>query len=140
MSGKEMNNTNVVSEDVKKVLLDATAKITSGYFSNNRVEEEHIQDVIEKVYAGLVSTMEKSTSYTLKPVINPKDSVHPDYIVCLEDGKKLKMLRRYIKTKFGMSEAEYKEKWGLSRDYPMIAPNYAKRRSVIAKKTGLGKK
>ena len=137
---KGIRETNAIPEDTKKTLIDATAKIASGYFSNNHVEEDQIQNVIEKVYSGLVATMEKSASYMLKPVIDPKDSVHPDYIICLEDGKKLKMLRRYIKTKFGMSEAEYKEKWGLSRDYPMIAPNYAKRRSVIAKKTGLGKK
>lgn len=132
-------NTNL-SEDLMKTLIQSTATIASGYFSNNRVDDNKIPSIIESVYASLVSTMEKSSSYALKPVIDPKDSVHPDYIICLEDGKKLKMLKRYLKTKFGMTEAEYREKWGLPRDYPMIAPNYAKRRSSIAKKTGLGKK
>ena len=140
MVDKNLGEMNTVSEEMTKVLVEATAKITAGYFSNNRVDEGKISEVIENVYASLISTVGKSSSYTLKPMIDPKDSVHPDYIVCLEDGKKLKMLRRYLKTKYGMSEAEYREKWGLSRDYPMIAPNYAKRRSAIARKSGLGKK
>ena len=140
MQQKNVNQDTAITEDLMKTLLQSTATITSGYFANNRVDYDKVPSIIESVYASLVSTMEKSSSYALKPVISPSDSIHPDYIICLEDGKKLKMLRRYLKTKFGMTEAEYREKWGLPRDYPMIAPNYAKRRSAIAKKTGLGKK
>ncbi len=129
-----------LSEDMQKVILKSTAKITAGYFSNNEVKENKISSIIENVYSTLVSISDKTSSYALTPFVDIKDSVKPDYIVCLEDGKKLKMLKRYLKAKFNMSESEYKEKWGLPRDYPMIAPNYAKKRSMLAKKSGLGQR
>ncbi len=129
-----------LSEDMQKVIIESTAKITAGYFSNNEVKENKISSIIENVYSTLVSISDKTSSYALTPFVDIKDSVKPDYIVCLEDGKKLKMLKRYLKAKFNMSESEYKEKWGLPRDYPMIAPNYAKKRSMLAKKSGLGQR
>ena len=130
----------VLSEDVQKTILTATAKIAAGYFSNNKVEENKITTIVENIYSNLVSISDKTSSYALEPFVDVKDSVKPDYIICLEDGKKLKMLKRYLKAKFGMTEAEYKEKWGLPKDYPMVAPNYAKKRSSLAKKSGLGKR
>lgn len=129
-----------LSEDMQKVIIESTAKITAGYFSNNEVKENKISSIIENVYSTLVSISDKTSSYALTPFVDIKDSVKPDYIVCLEDGKKLKMLKRYLKAKFNISESEYKEKWGLPRDYPMIAPNYAKKRSMLAKKSGLGQR
>ena len=129
-----------LSEDMQKVILKSTAKITAGYFSNNEVKENKISSIIENVYSTLVSISDKTSSYALTPFVDIKDSVKPDYIVCLEDGKKLKMLKRYLKAKFNMSESEYKEKWRLPRDYPMIAPNYTKKRSMLAKKSGLGQR
>ena len=129
-----------LSEDMQKIIIESTAKITAGYFSNNEVKENKISSIIENVYSTLVSISDKTSSYALTPFVDIKDSVKPDYIVCLEDGKKLKMLKRYLKAKFNMSESEYKEKWGLPRDYPMIAPNYAKKRSMLAKKSGLGQR
>ena len=131
---------NFLSEDIQKTIIESTSKIASGYFSNNKVDEGKITSLIENIYSSLVSVCDKTKSYTLKPFVEIENSVKPDYIVCLEDGKKLKMLKRYLKTKYNMTEAEYRQKWGLSRDYPMIAPNYAKKRSVIAKKSGLGQR
>ena len=81
----------------------------------------------------------ETSSYVLEPFVDVKDSVKPDYLVCLEDGKKLKMLKRYLKTKYNMTDKDYREKWGLPNDYPMIAPTYAKKRSSLAKEKGLGK-
>ncbi len=130
----------ILSETIQKTIIDATAKIVAGYFSNNKVDEDKITNIMETVYSNLVSISNKTSSYALAPSVDIKDSVKPDYIICLEDGKKLKMLKRYIKAKYGITEAEYKEKWGLPKDYPMVAPNYAKKRSSLAKKTGLGKR
>ncbi len=129
-----------LSEDIQKQILNATAQIASGYFSNNKVEENKITEIVEKIYSNLVSISDKTSSYALKPFVEVKDSIKPDYLICLEDGKKLKMLKRYLKAKYSMTEAEYKEKWGLPKDYPMVAPNYAKKRSSLAKRSGLGKK
>lgn len=131
---------NFLSEDIQKTIIESTSKIASGYFSNNKVDEGKITSIIENIYSSLVSVCDKTKSYTLKPFVEIENSVKSDYIVCLEDGKKLKMLKRYLKTKYNMTEAEYRQKWGLSRDYPMIAPNYAKKRSAIAKKSGLGQR
>ena len=131
---------NFLSEDIQKTIIESTSKIASGYCSNNKVDEGKITSIIENIYSSLVSVCDKTKSYTLKPFVEIENSVKPDYIVCLEDGKKLKMLKRYLKTKYNMTEAEYRQKWGLSRDYPMIAPNYAKKRSAIAKKSGLGQR
>lgn len=134
------SQTKFLSEDIQKTIIKATGQISAGYFSNNKVEETKITSVIENIYSCLVSISDKTASYALEPFVEIKDSIKPDYIICLEDGKKLKMLKRYLKAKYNMTESEYKEKWGLPRDYPMIAPNYAKKRSLLAKKSGLGQR
>lgn len=128
-----------ISENIKLSIISATSQIVSSYISNNKVESNALPDLIENVYSNLISITEKTSAYTLEPSVDIKDSVHPEYLVCLEDGKKLKMLKRYLKTKYNMTDTEYREKWALPPDYPMIAPNYAKKRSSLAKKTGLGK-
>ena len=135
-----VNQSKKISDDMQKTILTATAKIASGYFSNNKVDEEKITTIVENIYSNLISIYDKTASYALNPVVDIKDSVKPDYIICLEDGKKLKMLKRYLKAKYNMTEAEYKEKWGLPKDYPMVAPNYAKKRSTLAKKSGFGQR
>ncbi len=129
-----------LSEPIQTAILNATAQIAAGYFSNNKVEEKKIAEIIEDIYSNLVSISDKTSSYALEPFVDPDNSVKPDYIICLEDGKKLKMLKRYLKAKYNMTEAEYKEKWGLPKNYPMVAPNYAKKRSQLAKKSGLGQR
>ncbi len=134
------NKKKFLSEDIQKTIILSTAQIAAGYLGNNKVEEKNISSIVESIYSSLVSISDKTASYALDPIVNPADSVKPDYIICLEDGKKLKMLKRYLKAKYNMTETEYKQKWGLPRDYPMIAPNYAKKRSQLAKKSGLGKK
>ena len=134
------NKKKFLSEDIQKTIILSTAQIAAGYLGNNKVEEKNISSIVESIYSSLVSISDKTASYALDPIVNPSDSVKPDYIICLEDGKKLKMLKRYLKAKYNMTETEYKQKWGLPRDYPMIAPNYAKKRSQLAKKSGLGKK
>lgn len=128
-----------ISENLKLAIISATSQITSSYVANNKIEKTEIPSLIENIYSNLISITDKTSSYTLAPFVDIKDSVHPEYIICLEDGKKLKMLKRYLKTKYNMTDKEYREKWGLSNDYPMIAPNYAKTRSTLAKKSGLGK-
>ena len=134
------NKKKFLSEDIQKTIILSTAQIAAGYLGNNKVEEKNISSIVESIYSSLVSISDKTASYALDPIVNPSVSVKPDYIICLEDGKKLKMLKRYLKAKYNMTETEYKQKWGLPRDYPMIAPNYAKKRSQLAKKSGLGKK
>ena len=128
-----------ISENIKLSIISATSQIVSSYISNNKVESNTIPTLIETVYSNLIAITEKTSAYTLEPSVDIKDSIHPEYLVCLEDGKKLKMLKRYLKTKYNMTDIEYREKWALPPDYPMIAPNYAKKRSSLAKKTGLGK-
>ncbi len=130
---------NKLSEDMQKTIVNATANIANGYFSNNKTDTTEISPIVENIYKTLVSITSKTSSYSIDPFISPDKSITPDFIICLEDGKKLKMLKRYIKSKYNMTEKEYKEKWGLPRDYPMIAPNYAKKRSELAKNSGLGK-
>ncbi|MBD5398689.1 MucR family transcriptional regulator [bacterium] len=128
-----------ISENLQLSIISATSQIVSSYISNNTMEKNDIPNLIETVYSNLIFITDKTSAYTLEPSVDIKDSIHPEYLVCLEDGKKLKMLKRYLKTKYNMTDVEYREKWALPPDYPMIAPNYAKKRSSLAKKTGLGK-
>ncbi len=123
-------------------LLVLTTEIASSYFSNNTVGTHEIGAVIENVFKTL-SGLNSSHSLIAdrpQPAVPIKKSVQPDHIVCLEDGKKLKMLKRHLKTAYNMSPEEYKERWGLPADYPMVAPNYAEKRSKLAKDIGLGTK
>lgn len=123
-------------------LLNLTTEIVSAHFSNNTVNTAEIAGVIEKVYKTLVSIQGDTLANGNRPqpVVPVKKSITPDYLICLEDGKKLKMLKRHLKTAYNMSPEEYRERWGLSADYPMVAPNYAKQRSRLAKDIGLGKR
>lgn len=127
----------------KTELLTLTADIVSAHVSNNTVAVTELPELIRLVYTTLNS---QGSEEKVEPVEKPtpsvpiKKSVTPDYIVCLEDGKKLKMLKRHLKTRYNMSPDEYRKKWGLADDYPMVAPSYAQQRSSLAKKIGLGTK
>jgi predicted transcriptional regulator len=122
-------------------LLALTSDIVSSYVANNTLTPAEIPALIEQVHQSL-SQLGNGGQGALanrpQPAVSIKKSIQPDYIVCLEDGKKLKMLKRHLKTAYGMTPAEYRERWGLPSDYPMVAPNYAKRRSELAKDIGLG--
>jgi predicted transcriptional regulator len=122
-------------------LIDLAAEIVSAYVSNNSVPASDLPSLIADVHRALNSThagTHEPEPEPLKPAVNPKKSVFPDYIVCLEDGKKFKSLKRHLRTHYDLSPEEYREKWGLAADYPMVAPNYAAARSALAKKMGLG--
>ena len=121
-------------------LLALTAEIVSAYVGNNALDTGTVPDVIGAVFAKLteLSTDEKPLPEALTPAVPIKRSVTDDYIVCLEDGKKLKMLKRHLKTAYNLTPEQYRERWGLGADYPMVAPNYAKHRSSLAKKIWQG--
>lgn len=122
-------------------LIDLAADIVSAYVSNNTVPVSDLPALIADVHRALNSThmgMNEPEPEPLKPAVNPKKSVFPDYIICLEDGKKFKSLKRHLRTHYDLSPEEYRDKWGLASDYPMVAPNYAAARSALAKKMGLG--
>ena len=123
-------------------LLDMTADIVSAYVSNNPVEMTELPNVVRNIYSVLqdLSTGAEAPKETLKPVVPVSKSVTPDFLICLEDGRKLKMLKRYLRSRYDMTPEEYRTKWNLPADYPMVAPNYAKLRSKHAKEIGLGKK
>ena len=123
-------------------LIELTADIVSAYVSKNAVPVASLPDLIESVNSSL-SKIRKPTEPekpAQEPAVNPKRSVFPDYIICLEDGKKFKSLKRHIGVHYGLTPNEYREKWGLKSDYPMVAPNYAAQRSSLAKASGLGRK
>ncbi len=122
-------------------LIDLAADIVSAYVSNNTVAASELPSLIADVHRALSNTHTgtvEAEPEPLKPAVNPKKSVFPDYIVCLEDGKKFKSLKRHLRTHYNLLPEEYREKWALSADYPMVAPNYAAARSALAKKMGLG--
>ncbi|MFO1189783.1 MAG: MucR family transcriptional regulator [Alphaproteobacteria bacterium] len=120
-------------------ILTLTVEIVSSHVANNRVEMVELPTLIEEVYAALSGLgAPTGTRERLQPSVPVKKSVTPEYIICLEDGKKLKMLKRHLKTAYNMTPKEYRERWGLPPDYPMVAPSYAKQRSSLAKKIGLG--
>ena len=122
-------------------MLGLAADIVTAYVSNNTVSSSELPDVIKTVYSTLsLLGDENGTALAQKPAVPIKKSYTDDYIVCLEDGKKLKMLKRYLRSHFDMTPEEYRAKWGLPIDYPMVAPSYAAKRSAFAKEIGLGKK
>ncbi len=123
-------------------ILQMTADVVSAYVGNNPIPLGSVKDLIVEVHQGLSAAASAQTEKPLekpKPAVPISKSVTDDYIICLEDGKKLKMLKRYLRTTHNMSPEEYRRRWGLPSDYPMVAPSYAKRRSEFAKKIGLGK-
>ena len=121
-------------------LLALTANIVSAHVSNNTVSDDGLPKIIREVYQTLstVGASSEAKSERPTPAVTVKKSITPDFIVCLEDGKKLKMLKRHLKTAYDMTPEEYRERWGLPADYPMVAPNYAKQRSRLARQIGLG--
>jgi predicted transcriptional regulator len=121
--------------------IELTADIVSAYVSNNSVSAAEIPGLISQVHSALlrVSTgLSETPAEPLKPVVPVKKSITPDYIICLEDGKKFKSLKRHLRTQYNVTPEQYRDKWGLPPDYPMVAPNYAAARSQLAKQMGLG--
>ena|SRR5690242_10240587 len=124
-------------------LIELTAEIVAAYVSTNTVASGDLAGLINQVHSALHRTATGSIEpehEPLKPAIALKKSVTPDYIICLEDGKKFKSLKRHLRTHYDLTPEEYREKWGLPADYPMVAPNYAKARSNLAREMGLGQK
>ena len=121
--------------------IELTAEIVSAYVSNNTVAAVEIPGLINQVYAALSRVSGKPgevPAEPLKPAVSVKKSITPEHIVCLEDGKKFKSLKRHLRTQYNMTPEQYREKWSLGPDYPMVAPNYAAARSQLAKQMGLG--
>ena len=123
-------------------LLRLSAQIVSAHVSNNPVAPEALPALIRSVHAALAGVGQPAPAAPDKPqpAVPIKRSVFPDYLICLEDGAKVKMLKRYLKVRFDLTPEQYRERWGLPREYPMVAPSYAARRSTIAKQLGLGRK
>ncbi len=121
-------------------LLQHTSTIVAAHVANNPIAVTDVPGLIATVHQALATLGPEEPAPKPTPVVPIKQSVTPEYIVCLEDGRKQKMLKRHLKTAHSMSPDEYRERWGLPPDYPMVAPNYAKRRSQLAKKIGLGRK
>jgi predicted transcriptional regulator len=123
-------------------LITLTADIVAAHVSNNSVAVNDLPNLIANVHGALASlgAPEAAPEVKLEPKVPVRSSVKPDYIVCLEDGKKLKMLKRHLMTRYGMTPDQYRQKWGLAADYPMVAPNYAEQRRTLAKSIGLGTK
>ena len=122
-------------------VLELTAQIVSAHVSKNSVMPEALPGLIQEVYRALTGIgREAAPADKPQPAVPVKKSVFPDHIICLEDGKKLKMLKRHLKSAYNMTPEQYRERWGLAVDYPMVAPNYARHRSSLAKQIGLGTK
>ncbi|MCP4922485.1 MAG: MucR family transcriptional regulator [bacterium] len=122
-------------------LLDLTSEIVSAYVSNSNVNVRDLSGLIQEVHSALntVASKQMSNVPNRAPAVSVEESITPDFIICLEDGRKLKMLKRHLKAAYGLSPEQYRERWGLPADYPMVAPNYAQTRSNLAVRIGLGK-
>ena len=130
-----------MSDTHPKGFVDLTASIVSAYVSNNATTAAEIPGLISQIHAALLRVSNggsDTTQEAAKPAVSVKKSMTPDYLVCLEDGKRFKSLKRHLRTQYSMTPEQYREKWGLPSDYPMVAPNYAVARSQLAKKMGLG--
>ena len=126
----------------KQDLIGMTTEIVSAYVGSNDIGAVDVPRLIRDVYSaldGVAHGVGAADAEPPKPAVSVKKSINPDYIICLEDGLKFKSLKRHLSTKYEMSPEEYRQKWGLAPDYPMVAPNYAKARSALAKKMGLGR-
>ena len=128
--------------DTEDTLLTLTADIVAAHVSNNSVAVNDLPNLIQNVHQALsgISGSSSAPEPRPEPKVSIRSSVKPDYIVCLEDGKRLKMLKRHLMTHYNMTPDQYRQKWGLSADYPMVAPNYAEQRRTLAKSIGLGTK
>ncbi|MCZ4281300.1 MucR family transcriptional regulator [Kiloniella laminariae] len=130
-----------MSEDKSSMeLVELTTRLVAAHVTNNSVAMADLPQLIREVHSTLVSLGDEERKEPERPMpaISIKKSITPEFIICLEDGKKLKMLKRHLKTAYNMTPEEYRERWGLPQDYPMVAPNYAKQRSSLAKQIGLG--
>jgi predicted transcriptional regulator len=139
---KSGKTSSMAESSANQELLGLTAEIVSAHVSNNPVSISDLPNLIQEVYRTL-STMGQPAAPPAEkqqPAVPIKKSITPEYLICLEDGKKLKMLKRHLKTAFNLTPDQYREKWGLGPDYPMVAPNYTKHRSSLAKRIGLGTK
>lgn len=134
--------TDEMPTDDRNEVLRMAAKVVAAYVGQNPLPAAHLPELINTVYTALSNTNgnPEPENEAPKPAVPVKKSVTADYIICLEDGKKLKMLKRHLRTNYNMTPDEYRAKWGLAPDYPMVAPNYAKQRSAFAKEIGLGRK
>jgi len=131
-----------MTDSIDTTFIELAADIVSAYVSNNSVPASDLPNLIGEVHAALLRVTAGSAPVvveTPKPAVPPKKSITNDYIICLEDGRKLKMLKRYLRSRYDMSPDEYRRRWGLGADYPMVAPSYTERRSEFAKRIGLGK-
>jgi predicted transcriptional regulator len=127
--------------DEKSEIIEMTADIVSAYVGNNSVATGDLPALIQGVHralAGVTTSSEPAEAAPKEPAVPVRKSITPDFLICLEDGRKFKSLKRHLRTKYNMSPEEYRSKWGLPKDYPMVAPNYAKARSDLAKQMGLG--
>jgi len=130
-----------MTDAAPKSFIDLTASIVSAYVGNNPTPAAELPALISQIHAALVrvsSGRPEATPEPSKPAVSVKKSMTADYLVCLEDGKRFKSLKRHLRTQYSMTPEQYREKWGLPADYPMVAPNYAVARSQLAKKMGLG--
>lgn len=138
-----MNSESAEEKKAQNDLLRMTAEVVSAYVQNNVLPSSQLSEVIGTIYNSLRQLNGQAVAQQApepqKPAIPVRRSVTDEYIICLEDGKKLKMLKRHLRTNYSMTPEEYRAKWGLPADYPMVAPNYAKQRSAFAKKIGLGR-
>jgi len=131
----------MADQEKRSELLELTSEIVAAHVGNNTLAVNDLPQLIKDVYFTLANVDEnQGFPERLNPPVSIKKSVTPDFIVCLEDGKKLKMLKRHLKTAYNMTPEEYRQRWSLPLDYPMVAPNYAKHRSNLAKEIGLGRK
>ena len=131
-----------IQNEMNETLITLTSDIVAAHVSNNSVSVEDLPSLITNVY-GALSGLGQSAPVVeekLEPAVSVRSSVKPDYIVCLEDGKKLKMLKRHLMTHYNLTPEQYRQRWNLPADYPMVAPNYAEKRRELAKKIGLGRK
>ena len=132
----------VAATEGSSELLKLVSEIVASYVSNNPVPVSELPAMIRSVHAtlgGLTGSLAIDAVTSQKPAVSIKKSITPEYLICLEDGKKLKMLKRYLRSRYGLSPDQYRTKWGLPADYPMVASNYAAQRSEFAKKIGLGR-
>ena len=130
-------------EDIREdsAVMKYTTDIVSAFIQGNKVEVSEISDIMDTVHAKVVELCRAggARALTTKPAVAVEDSVTPDHIICLEDGKSFKMLKKHLQTKYDLSPEEYRSKWSLPADYPMVAPNYAIKRQELAKASGLGR-
>lgn len=125
-----------------QIVMDYTVEIATAYLSSNEISQDEIPGLLKSTFQSVANILKNSSNLCARPTQNPavpiEKSVHSDYIICLEDGKKLQMLKRHLMTAYGLTLEQYKERWGLPQDYPVVAPNYSKKRTEIAKTNGLG--